>query len=162
MGNTGTRVGRYDRLMNDRGRLGRGRNGFGIEGDIAEQQMRLGRLEIVDSAQLGHHVAGKSKDRRVVARRFIKTGDKVRAPGTGRACTDPEATSQLGLSSSGERCSLLMPNADPFYLAAANRVAQRVQRIADQAEDLPNADLFQHGDEDVRYHLSHWSLLRCC
>jgi hypothetical protein len=55
-----------------------------------------------------------------------------------------------------------MPDADPFYLAAANRVAQRVQRIADQAEDLPNPDLFEHADEDVRYHLSHWSLLRCC
>jgi hypothetical protein len=55
-----------------------------------------------------------------------------------------------------------MPDADPLYLAAANRVAQRVEGIADQAEDVPNPDLFKHADQDVCYHLSHLSLLRCC
>jgi hypothetical protein len=55
-----------------------------------------------------------------------------------------------------------MPDADPLYLAAANRIAQRVEGITDQAEDLPNSDLFEHADQDVRYHLGHLSLLRCC
>jgi hypothetical protein len=55
-----------------------------------------------------------------------------------------------------------MPDADPLYLAAANRVAQRVEGITNQAEDLPNPDLFEHADQDVCYHLSHLSLLRCC
>jgi hypothetical protein len=55
-----------------------------------------------------------------------------------------------------------MPDSDPLYLAAANRIAQRVEGIADQAEDLPNSDLFQHADQDVRYHLSHLSLLCHC
>jgi hypothetical protein len=54
-----------------------------------------------------------------------------------------------------------MANADPLdRLAPANRVAQRVQGIADQAEDLPHSDLFEHADKDVRYHLGHLSLLR--
>jgi hypothetical protein len=55
-----------------------------------------------------------------------------------------------------------MPDADPLNLAAANRVAQRVEGITDQAEDVPNPDLFEHADQDVCHHLSHLSLLRCC
>jgi hypothetical protein len=55
-----------------------------------------------------------------------------------------------------------MPDANPLYLASAHRVAQRVEGITDEAEDLPNADLFEHADQDVCYHLSHLSLLRCC
>src|SRR5215472_3798836 len=98
----------------------------------------------------------------MVAGCFIKTGDKVRAAGTGRACADAETAGKLGLPRSGECCALLMPDSDPLYLAAANRIAQRVEGITDQAEDLPNSDLFQHADQDVRYHLSHVSLLRCC
>jgi hypothetical protein len=162
MRNAAARVGSRDRLMNDSGRLRRGGNGFGIETDIAEKQIRLGRLDIVDPAQLARHVAGKGKDRRMVAGCLIKAGDKVRAAGTRRARTHAEAAGQLGLPRSGERCSLLMPDADPLYLATANRVAQRVQRIADQAENLPNPDLFEHTDQHVCYHLGHLSLLRCC
>jgi hypothetical protein len=55
-----------------------------------------------------------------------------------------------------------VPDANPLDLAAANRVAQRVKRIADQSEDLPNPDLFEHADQDICYHLSHLSLLGCC
>src|SRR5262249_38213349 len=62
------------------------------------------------------HVAGQSQDRRMVTRRFIKAGDKVRAAGTGRAGAYGEATSQFGLPRPGERRSLLMPDADPFDL----------------------------------------------
>jgi len=55
-----------------------------------------------------------------------------------------------------------MPDADPLYLAAANRVAQWIQGIADQAEDLPNPDLLERTDQDVCYHLGHLPLLCCC
>src|SRR5262245_43646101 len=55
-----------------------------------------------------------------------------------------------------------MPDTDPFDLAAANRVAQRVEGITDEAEDLLNPDLFEHVDQDVCYHLSHLSLPRSC
>jgi hypothetical protein len=77
----------------------------------------------------------------MVAGCFIKAGDKVRAAGTGRARAYAEATGQLGLPRSGECCSLLMPDSDPLYLAAANSVAQRIVGITDHAEDLPNPDL---------------------
>src|SRR5262245_11967099 len=147
--------------MNDCRRLRRGRNGFGIEADIAEKQIRLSHLDVVDPALLARHVAGKGKDRRMVAGCFIKPGDEVRAAGAGRASAYPDATSQLGLPRSSERRSLFMPHADPFYLAAANRVSQWIEGIADQAEDLPNPDLFERADQDVCYHFSHLSLLRC-
>src|SRR6516165_10827827 len=109
MCNTAARVGSRDRLMNECWRLRWGGNSFGIERDIAEQQIRLGRLKIVDAAHLAHHVAGKGKDRRVVAGRFVKAGDKVRAARTGSARTDAEAAGQLGLPRSGECRTLLMP-----------------------------------------------------
>jgi hypothetical protein len=76
---------------------------------------------------------------------------------TGRARAHAQPTGQLR---SGECYSLLMPDADPLNLAAANRVAQQVEGITDQAEDLPNPDLFEHADQDVCDHLSHLSLLR--
>src|SRR6516225_6748013 len=148
MCNAAARVGSRDRLMNECWRLRRGGNSFGIERDIAEQQIRLGRLEKVDAAHLAHHVAGKSKDRRMVAGCFIKAGDKVRAAGTGCTRADAEAAGQLGLPRSGECRSLLMPDPDPLYLATANRIAQRIEGIADEAEDLPNPDLFEHADQD--------------
>jgi hypothetical protein len=96
----------------------------------------------------------------MVAGCFVKAGDKVRAAGTGCARAYAEATCQLGLPRRSERCSLLMPDADPLYRAAANRVAQRAEGITNQAEYLPNPDLFELADQDIRHHLSHLSLLR--
>src|SRR6516162_8246986 len=163
MCNAASRVGSGDRLMNDSRRLRRRGNGFGIEADIAEEQIRLSHLDIVCPAQLARHVAGKGQDRCMVAGCFIKAGNQVCAARTGRARTYSEATGQLGLPRSGECCSLLMPDADPpDLLAAANRVSQRVEGITDQAEDLPNPDLFEHADQRVCHHLSHLTLPRCC
>src|SRR5262245_58984126 len=85
---------------------------------------------------------------------FIKAGDKVRAARSGRARAYAEATGQLCLPRSGERCSLLMTDADPLYRAAANCVAERVEGITDQPEGLLNPDLLEHVDQDVCYHLS--------
>src|SRR5262245_15883303 len=162
MGNTAARIGCRDRLMNDCRRLGRCGNSFRIEGDIAEEQVRLSQLHIVDPAQLARHVAGKGKDWRMVAGCFIKAGDKVCTTRTGRARAYAETTSQLGLPGGRECRSFLVPDADPLYRAAANRVAQRVEGVADQPEDLSNPDLFQHADQNVCDHLSHFWLLRCC
>src|SRR5262249_40592100 len=128
-----------------------------------EEQVRLSQLHIVDPAQLARHVAGKGKDWRMVAGCFIKAGDKVCTTRTGRARAYAETTSQLGLPGGRECRSFLVPDADPLYRAAANRVAQRVEGVADQTEDLSNADLFQHADQNVCDHLSHLlapSLLR--
>src|SRR5215467_10448510 len=47
-----------------------------------------------------------------------------------------------------------MPDTDPLYLAATNRVAQRVEGIT-SGRRFANSDLFEHADQDVCYHLSH-------
>src|SRR5262245_54779239 len=90
---------------------------------------------------------------------LIKACNKVRAAGTGRARAYTEAAGQFGLSCSGECRTLLMPHPDPLYLAAADRITQRIEGITNQAEDLLNTDLFEHADQDVCYHLSHLGLL---
>src|SRR5262245_3796856 len=90
---------------------------------------------------------------------LIKACNKVRAARTGRARAYTEAAGQFGLSCSGECRALLMPHPDPLYLAAADRITQRIEGITNQAEDLLNTDLFEHADQDVCYHLRHLSLL---
>src|SRR5262249_24431220 len=101
--------------------------------------------------------------RRMVARGFIEAGDEMRAARTGRARAHAEPAGQLRLSRGGERGAFFVAHADPLDRAvAADRVAQRIQRIADQAENLPNPDLFEYADQDICDHLSHLcsSLLR--
>jgi hypothetical protein len=84
----------------------------------------------------------------------------MRAARTGRPCADTKPAGQLGLPGSRERCSLFVADADPLNLAAANRVGERIERIADEAEDMLNSDLFEHTDQNVCYRLRHLRLLR--
>ena len=75
MGDTTARVGGDDRLMNDTCRLRRRSDGFGVERDVAEQKIGLGRLDVVNAMQLARQVARQRQDRRVVAARLIEPGD---------------------------------------------------------------------------------------
>ena len=79
--------------------------------------------------------------------------------GAGRAGADAEPAGQLGLAGGGERRALLVADADPFDAAAANRVGERIERVADQAEDLLDPDLLEHADQDIRDCLGHLRLL---
>jgi hypothetical protein len=153
-------VGRRDRLVDDGRRMRRRGDRLGVERHVAEQQVRVGHLDEVDAAMDARHVAGEREDRRMVPRRFVEAGYQMRAAGAGGARADAEAAGQLGLTGGGERGALLVAHADPFNLAAPHRVSERVQGIADQAEDLPDPDLFEHADQDVGYHSSHVSLLQ--
>src|SRR6516225_9876657 len=86
-----------DRLMNDGGRLFRGGNGFGVQRHVAEQQIGVGGLNIIGAVHLAWHVAGERQNGCVVAARFIKPGDEMRASRPSGAATDGEPTGQLGL-----------------------------------------------------------------
>jgi hypothetical protein len=66
---------------------------------------------------------------------------------------------ELGLPGGRERCSLLMADTDPLYLAAANRVGERIERIADEAEDMLDADLLKRSNHHVRNGSRHSRLL---
>jgi len=54
-----------------------------------------------------------------------------------------------------------MANADPLDLAAANRVGQRVQRVANQGKYLLYADLLERADKLVCDCFGHIRLLEC-
>ena len=42
-----------------------------------------------------------------------------------------------------------MADADPLDVAAANRVGERIKRVADQSEDVLDPDLFEHANQDA-------------
>ena len=95
----------------------------------------------------------------MVAARFIKAGDKMRAAGSRRAGADRELAGELGLAGGGKGCAFLVADADPFYVAAADRVGKRVERVADQSEDMPDPELLERVDENVRNRLGQLCLL---
>jgi hypothetical protein len=158
MGDAAAGIGGRNRLMNDGRRLRR-RKWFRIERDVAEQQIGLGGLDEVGAVHLARHVARERQDRRVVAARFIEAGDQMRAAGAGGAGADREPAGKLGLAGGGKRRAFLVADADPFDVAAANRVGERIERVADQSENVLDPDLLEHADQYVRDRLGHLRLL---
>ena len=153
-------IGGCDRLMNDGRCLSRRGDRFGVQRDITEQEIGFGRLDEVGAVQLARHVPGERKNRRMVAARLIEAGDEMGAAGSGRSGADPKPTSKLGLASGCERRSLLMADADPFNFAVADRIGERIERVADQCENMLDANLLEHANQDVRDCLGHRYLLK--
>ena len=141
VGDAAARIGGGDRLMNDARRLGRRGDGFGIERDVAEQEIRLGGLDVVGAVQLARHVAGQRQHRRVVAARLIEARDQVGAAGAGGAGAHRKPAGELGLAGRGKRGAFFVADADPFDLASPDRVGERIERIADQPEYMLDPDL---------------------
>src|ERR1700734_1175658 len=83
----------------------------------------------------------------------------MRAAGSCGAGADREPAGKLGLPGGGKGGAFLVADADPFYLAAADRVGERVERVADQSEDMLDPELLQRADENVRNRLRHRCLL---
>jgi hypothetical protein len=59
----------------------------------------------------------------------------------------------------GESRAFFVPHADPFDLAAANGISERIERISDQSENLIDADFFERTDQNVCDSLGHGRLL---
>src|SRR5882672_475147 len=66
---------------------------------------------------------------------------------------------ELGLAGEGVRRAFLVADADPFDVAAANRIGERIERVADQSEDVLDADLFERANQNACYRLRHPRLL---
>jgi hypothetical protein len=150
-------IGGGDGLMDHAGRLRGGGDGLGVECDVAKQQVRLGGLEKVDAFGCPRHFARECQHRGVIARRFIETGDEMRAAGPCGAGADAELAGELGLTSGGQRRAFLMPYPDPLDLAAPDRVRQRIKRVGDQAENLLYANRLKHMDNLIRDSFRHGS-----
>ena len=159
MGDATAGIGGGNRLMNDGGRLRWSGHSFGVKRNIAEQQIGLGRLKEISAVHFARHVAGERQNGRMVAARFIKSGHEMRAARSGRAGADREPAGQFRLTGGGQRGAFLVADADPFDLAAANRVGERIERVADQPENVLDADLLEHADQNVRDCLGHLRLL---
>jgi hypothetical protein len=43
-----------------------------------------------------------------------------------------------------------MTDANPFDMASSDRVGERIQRVPDQSEYLPDPDPFERTDQNVR------------
>ena len=93
----------------------------------------------------------------MVARSLLKARDEVRATRPRGSGTHGKAARQLGLTGRGQRGALFVPYAHPLDLALPDGIAQRVQQVADQAEDLLYANLLEDINEglcDGTRHLS--------
>jgi hypothetical protein len=82
------------------------------------------------------------------------------AAGSGCSATDAEPTSELRLARGRERGAFLVANTDPFNIAVADSVSDRIKRVANEAEYLLNANLFEHVDQGMGYCLCHLDLLQ--
>ncbi len=153
MRDAGAGIGGRDGLVNDAGRLCRGRDGFGVERDVAKQQVRFGGLDVVGALQWARHLAGQRQHRGMVTARLIESRDQMIAAGAGGAGANRKLPGELGLAAGGQRRALFVPDPDPFDLALPHRIGERIEGIADQSEDLFDADLFEHGDQLARNRL---------
>ena len=127
MGDAASPIGCGDGLMNDGRCLRRRRNRFGVERNVAKQQIGFSGLNKIGPMRLSRHVAGDRQHRRVISGRFVETGDKMRASGAGGAAADAELTRQLSLAGGGERAAFFMTNTNPFNPAPAHGVGERIQ-----------------------------------
>src|ERR1700691_1532911 len=98
----------------------------------------------------------------MIAARLIEAGDEMRTAGPGRAAAHAELPGQLSLAGGGKRSAFLVADADPFNVAAAHGVRERVERVADQSENLPDANLLQGVYQYVGHCVSHRCLLLTC
>ncbi len=89
----------------------------------------------------------------MVAARFIKAGDQMVAAGTRGAGAHAEPAGELGLAGGGQRSAFFMPDADPFDLAVPDRVRKRIEGIANQSENVLDADLLERADQKFRNRL---------
>jgi hypothetical protein len=69
------------------------------------------------------------------------------AAGSGCSATDTEPTAELCLACDGERRPFFVANADPFNIGVADSVCEGVKRVANQAEYVRDANLFEHVDQ---------------
>ena len=106
-------------------------------------------MKIVGALHLTRHVPGQRKNRRVVAICFIEARDEMGAAGAGCSATDAEPAGELCLAGGRKRRPFLVTDADPFDFAVANSVGDRVKRVANEAEYLLDANLFEHVDQST-------------
>ena len=72
------------------------------------------------------------------------------AAGAGGAGADGEASAELGLTRGRQRGPFLVADADPFDATSTDRIGEGIERIADETEDMPDADLLKCSNQHIR------------
>ena len=71
------------------------------------------------------------------------------AAGPGCSAAHAEPTSELCLARSCERRPLFVPDSDPLDFAVADSISDRIKRVANKAEYLPDANFFENVDQST-------------
>src|SRR5580658_4034868 len=83
----------------------------------------------------------------------------MRAARPGGAGADAQVARELGLTGRSQGGAFFVADPDPFDLAPSHRVGERIERVADQAEDMLDPDLLEPADQNVGNRLGHRPLL---
>ena len=114
------------------------------------------RLEGLAMEHVGVRLAGDADHRDRVGQRRIEPGDHVRARGPGRTDADARLAGDARPAVGRVRPALLMAHRDVLDRGAAQRVVQRQDRRARNAEGDRHALVLQHADDGVhRLHATH-------
>src|SRR6202521_2087445 len=124
-----------------------------------EQELRMGRLEIIDADLGARNVRRYRENRRSAAVAIEESVDQMqisRSAAPGAYC---QFAGQLSLRARRESRRLLVPNRHPFDLPPLTEcIGESIKRIADGAVDAVYAGLFQRRSDEMCSRLGHGTL----
>ena len=122
-----------------------------------EDLLGVGLLEIAAPDLGTRDVGGYGKDRRGIALAVVQAVEQVHAARSGRTEYGGGTTGDLGIRPGCERSRLLVAHMHELDVALvpAQSIDDRIGRVADDAVNLPNADLDHLVDQDLRNGLRH-------
>lgn len=129
--------------------LVRGGDGGPVNGHVAEEQVVVDLLEVV-AADLGEgNLAADREDGCTALGCVVQTVEQVHGARSDRAHAHPEGAGELSPGARREGRGLLVPASDPLQaVGGADGLGQRVQRVPDDAEDVPDAQFLECVDDD--------------
>ncbi len=152
---------RLERELRDAGHLAGRREQGAVVGAAREDGFGVGLLEVA-AADLGAgDVGGDREDRCAVALAVVQPVDEVQASGARGSQHRGGTSGDLGVGTRGEGAGLLVADVDELDvgLVPAQRVDDRVRRVADDAVHLPDAGFDHLVDKNLRDGLRHHLLL---
>ncbi len=117
---------------------------------FAEQVLRMGLLEVTAADLRGRDLRGDRQHGDAAAMRVEQAVDQMQIAGAAGARAHRKAPGHLGFAGGGEGGDLLVADMDPFDgAAAAQRLGQGIQAVADDAVDALDAGLFERCHEQI-------------
>ncbi len=129
--------------------------------DVPEQHVVVDFLEVVAAHLGGGDLSGDGEYRGAALGRVVEAVEQVHRSRADGAHAHTEGSGQLGLGTGRERGGLLVTAAYPVEtVGGADGIGQRVQGVADDAEDVAHAQLLQGIDDHAGDGTCHGKSLR--